>query len=197
MNNVRAVVRSWKQYWGELKHKRNEEGLTLIELMVVVVILGIIAAIAIPSISGAMNNAKINTTETDLSTLQEALQRFYVNTGVYPSSTSNIVTTLSSTADGGPYLDMSTINDGWGNPIGYESVGSSTGSFNGATVTGATGYIIASPGNSSMGAGAFTGNVITTGTNLLQNAIYAAGGTGFTNIKETTPVVISTSITTP
>ncbi|WP_368503649.1 type II secretion system protein [Alkalihalophilus sp. As8PL] len=41
-----------------LKHTKNEKGLTLVELLAVVVILGIIAAIAVPSIGGIIDNSK-------------------------------------------------------------------------------------------------------------------------------------------
>ncbi len=177
MNKIRIMVSSWKQYWGEMKSKRNEEGLTLIELMVVVVILGIIAAIAIPSISSAINSAKVSTTESDLSTLQEALQRYYISNNSYPSQ----LTDLISSSNGGPYVDITfPENDAWGHAINY------------ATVTGTNldGYILLSQGPNS---------TLTDTSPLSANEIYAAGGNVFStsssnNISATTPMPVSGTV---
>lgn len=105
------AVRSYKQ----------DEGLTLIELLVVVAILGIIAAIAIPSVSGAMTNAKIGATEATMSTIQEALQAYDVTNGAYPTSLAQL-STLTSSGIGGPVISAQSLNDGWGIPIKYEYV---------------------------------------------------------------------------
>ncbi len=137
MNKIRTIVHNWKAYWGELKNKRNEEGLTLIELMVVVVILGIIAAIAIPAISSAINSAKVSSTESDLATIQEALQRYYIDHNNYPSGLTNLSELTSangqpSTGTGafGPYLDVHfPEKDSFGNNIGYQQVNSGTGYY--------------------------------------------------------------------
>ncbi|MCI0183791.1 hypothetical protein MM817_02082 [Acidibacillus sp. S0AB] len=110
------AVRSFKQ----------DEGLTLIELLVVVAILGIIAAIAIPSVSGAMTNAKIGATEATMSTIQEALQAYDVTNGAYPTSLSELSTQTSS-GIGGPVISAQSLNDGWGIPITYEYVPNSQG----------------------------------------------------------------------
>ena len=156
MGKVRIVIQSWKHYWGELKYKRNEEGLTLIELMVVVVILGIISAVAIPAISSAINSAKVSTTESDLATLQQALQRYYIDNNQYPTTLSS----LTAASVGGPYMDVTfPEKDAWSNPIYY------------AQVSG-TGYYLISGGSTSDTKSAPSGIKI--------NDIYAAGGTGVT-----------------
>lgn len=191
MNKVRTVVQSWKHYWGELKHKRNEEGLTLIELMVVVVILGIISAVAIPSISSAINSAKVSTTESDLATLQQSLQRYYIDHNNYPATLGLIADQTNSsgvistgTGSFGPYVDIAfPENDAWSHSISYVPV-----NFN--SVTG-TGYILLSVGNSSA-------TVPTTGSTFSWTAnageIVAAGGQGVT---PETPTTISASAPTP
>ncbi len=104
-----------------LKKKASDEGLTLIELLAVIVILAIIAAIAIPIILISVNNAKINTTEQDLNIIADALNRYYLDTGSYPTQTSGNISGVQS--DLSPKYLAGIPNDGWGNSFNYSSSG--------------------------------------------------------------------------
>ena len=130
--------------------KKSDEGLTLIEMLGVVVILGIVAAIAIPSITSAITQAKLNTTKSDLGTLQTALSRYYLDEGQYPVNLTNLLTTASVTVTGGipnppsstaaltarekrlwngPYLRHAfPEHDAWGHTIYYAPLDGSAGS---------------------------------------------------------------------
>jgi len=66
---------------------RNEKGFTLIELMIVVVIIGILAAIAIPNFIAMQNRAKEGSTKSNMHTLQLAAEDYGVqNDGVYAAT---------------------------------------------------------------------------------------------------------------
>lgn len=59
------------------KRLKNEKGLTLVELLAVIVILGIIAAIAIPSIGGIINNTKIKAAHSDAQMILSAADLYF------------------------------------------------------------------------------------------------------------------------
>ena len=109
-----------------LRFSAKDEGLTLIELLAVIVILAVIAAIAIPVILNAITNAKISATESDLSILRSAMKRYYFDHNSYPQTLGQLgeTTTESGTtgagASYGPYLNASfPVRDGFGQPIYY------------------------------------------------------------------------------
>ena len=76
---------------------RGEGGFTLVELMVVIAIMGVLAAIAIPRFSGATDRADAAKVEADMSTMASALEVYRVNHGSYPGSLD--LTTNASTAN--------------------------------------------------------------------------------------------------
>lgn len=66
---------------------KNQEGFTLVELVVVIAILGILAGIAIPRFMSATETARGAKTVADLRTLESAAVMYYAKTGVVPTKT--------------------------------------------------------------------------------------------------------------
>src|SRR3954454_604489 len=65
---------------------RRSSGFTLVEIMVVLVVIGILAAAIIPQFIGTTQDAKVSTAKANVAELESALGRFYVNMDRYPSS---------------------------------------------------------------------------------------------------------------
>ena len=75
---------------------RNTKGFTLIELMIVVVIIGILAAIAIPNFISMQDRAKESSVKANMHTLQLAIEDFAVtNDGTYPLAADNAAVVLN------------------------------------------------------------------------------------------------------
>ena len=68
------------------KQRRRQSAFTLVEIMVVVIILGILAAAIIPQFIGTTDDAKVNTAKSDISTLENALERFNLKMDRYPTA---------------------------------------------------------------------------------------------------------------
>jgi general secretion pathway protein G len=66
--------------------KRNEEGFTLIEIMVVIIILGLLVAIVAPKILGRTDDARIAAAKLQIRQLEEALHLYKLDNGVYPTT---------------------------------------------------------------------------------------------------------------
>src|SRR5512135_1109055 len=63
-----------------------ERGMTLIEIMVVITILGLIAAAVAVNVVGQLSDAKIKQAKTDLHTIENCLDLYKVDKGRYPST---------------------------------------------------------------------------------------------------------------
>jgi len=69
-----------------LPHRRLQQGFTLIEIMVVVVILGILAALIAPSVIGRIDDAQIVAAKQDISAIENALKLYRLDNFRYPTT---------------------------------------------------------------------------------------------------------------
>lgn len=114
-----------------LSRSRRNRAFTLIELMVVVLILAVLAALVVPRIVGAGDKAKVDATRSEMASIKGMISHFKLDTGRYPSSDEGLdaLRNAPSGLEGkwGPsaYADKDIVNDPFGFPYIYEADGSS------------------------------------------------------------------------
>jgi general secretion pathway protein G len=109
---------------------RNQRGFTLIEIMVVVVILGILAAVVVPRLLDRPEEARITKAKTDIKGIEQAIGMFKLDNGYYPSTEQGLAALVEQPTVGriptkyqaGGYLKKVPV-DPWGNPYVYISPG--------------------------------------------------------------------------
>ncbi len=94
---------------------------TLVEMLLVLVILAVLAAIVIPKFSGRSQQAKETAAKSQISSIELALDAFEVDTGTYPQGSLDALTEQPSNAQNwkGPYLKKGVPLDPWGNAYVY------------------------------------------------------------------------------
>lgn len=107
--------------------QRKRRGFTLVEIMVVVVILGILAATIIPMFRTTTHDAKVGTAKSNIAELENALERFYIHLDRYPSTEEGLSMLVDPPNDGqenwrGPYIKV-LRPDPWKNPYQYRIPG--------------------------------------------------------------------------
>lgn len=108
----------------------DKRGFTLIEIMVVVVILGILAAIVVPRFMSEPDKAKVTKAKTDMKGIEQALGMFKLNNGFYPSTEQGLQSLVEKPDTGRiptKYQDGGYLNkvpqDPWGGEYIYLSPG--------------------------------------------------------------------------
>ena len=116
-------------------HYKKQSGFTLIEVMVVIVILGVLAALIVPNVMGRGEKAKVDTSKITLSSVASALDQYKLDNGRYPSmQDGGLEALIKQPASAknwmqGGYLKGGYPKDSWDNDLQYVVPGSEGRSF--------------------------------------------------------------------
>ena len=103
-------------------------GFTLIELMVVLVIIGVLAALIVPNVIGRADDARVTAARTDVNNLMQALKLYRLDNQRYPTGEQGMQALLTRPTTGPaapnwkPYVEK-LPNDPWGRPYQYLNPG--------------------------------------------------------------------------
>lgn len=117
-----------KQWTEELRRRRRSQaGVTLIEMLVVVTIIALFAALVVPRMMGQADKARRVSAHAQINSFMTALGAYKLDTGTYPSSEQGLAA-LRTKPEGlnnwnGPYLPMDIPNDPWGRAYVYKYPG--------------------------------------------------------------------------
>ena len=96
---------------------RNEEGFTLVELMVVIVIIGLLATIVIINVRPAADRAAVTKARADIATLEQGIDMYRLDNQRYPTGEEGLQALVA-----GDYIRR-LPNDPWNNPYRYAAPG--------------------------------------------------------------------------
>ncbi len=105
----------WKR---RLRRKRErEQGFTLVELMVVIVIIGLLATVVVINVMPAQDTARMRKAEADIATLEQGVEMYRLNRMNYPSTSDGLGALVSEG------FIKRLPDDPWGNPYLYAAPG--------------------------------------------------------------------------
>ena len=112
-----------------MERRRSRRGFTLIELMVVIVSLGLLAALVAPKFLKRGEEAKVTTTEVQMKNIEQALKLYKLHNSFYPTTEQGLKALVEKPEEDpvpknwkGPYMEK-IPKDAWGNDFIYISDG--------------------------------------------------------------------------
>ena len=106
---------------------KRSAGFTLLEIMVVVIVIGVLAATIIPQFMTTTADAKVSAAKADISQLENAIERFNLHMDRFPTSDEGLKVLVEAPPGDdkkwrGPYIKL-LRDDPWGNPYQYRVPG--------------------------------------------------------------------------
>ena len=106
--------------------KRLERGFTMVELMAVLIILGLLAAVVVKNFVGQVDRGRVITTKASLRQLHTAINQFHMDTGRWPTEDEGLKVLVQQPADvtnypPGGYIETTDIpKDAWNHDFKFE-----------------------------------------------------------------------------
>jgi general secretion pathway protein G len=101
-----------------MRKEEHKSGFTLIEMLLVLTIIGLLAAVVVTKFSHIGGEARIKTTRASISAICTAIDAYEIDCGSYPSSLQLLVNSSGEPNWHGPYV-KGDLADAWGTPFGY------------------------------------------------------------------------------
>lgn len=112
------------------RRRRRQAGFTLLELLLVVLIISVLAALVAPRIIGRGREARIAAVQQQIQNFETALNLYYLDNDTYPTTEQGLEALISEPGTEplpanwkGPYLERGLPKDPWGNDYIYASPG--------------------------------------------------------------------------
>jgi len=109
-----------------VRHQRHH-GFTLLELLVVMVIIGLLAAYVGPKYFGQIGKSEVKTARAQIVSFEKSLEQYRLDVGAYPTTEQGLAALVAKPANvakwDGPYLAKSVPLDPWGRAYVYKSPG--------------------------------------------------------------------------
>jgi general secretion pathway protein G len=109
----------------KVQSRSDEDGFTLVELLVVLGIIALLAAMVAPQVIKYLGSARSETASVQLKNIESALELYYLDTGKYPEQLAALIEAPAGAADWrGPYLKRAIgLLDPWGKAYNYKIPG--------------------------------------------------------------------------